>query len=172
MANYGGALVGVLPQYRQAALDLVPDLHDRDRRAETVGGDSDGNTLGIQFTSDEGVILAIAMLPIAAMDESDHRCVIIRCTEEIKTVALARAVRLVKHGVGGQAVSHRQRLPPLDVLYVSLEMLLDFVGLDCIECHGGHTRISTGKLSYMLPKPKEPCCNDVTCSRLLLERTR
>src|SRR6516225_4725942 len=114
MTDNGRALADAVPQHGQAALNFVADLHDRYRWTQSVGRNGDGDAVGIQLACDEGVVLAITTLPIAAMDVNDERRFLVRRREEVVTVALAGAIRLVEQGSACQAVGHRQHFATLD----------------------------------------------------------
>src|SRR5262245_3352817 len=140
MTDNSWTLLDAVPQYGQAALNFVADLHDRYCWTQRVGRDGDSNAVGIQLACDEGVVLAIATLPIAAMDVSDERRFLVRRGEEVITVALAVAIRLVEHGFARQAVSHRQHFATLDpvevLLMVPLVVVVGVILDGGVERHG------------------------------------
>src|SRR5262244_614771 len=131
MTDNSWTVSDTVPQHGQAALNFVADLHDRYCWTQRVGRDGDGDAIGIQLACDEGVVLAIATLPIAAMDVGDERRFLVSRGEEIITVALAGAIRLVERGSACQAVGHRQHFATLDpdevLLMVPLVVVVDFI---------------------------------------------
>src|SRR5215831_9190871 len=142
MPDYSWTLSDAAPQHGQAALNFVADLHDRYCWTQRVGRDGDGDAVGIQLACDEGVVLAIATLPIAAMDVNNERRFLVSRGEEVVMVALAGAIRLVERGSACQAVGHRQHfatLNPDEVLpMMPLVVVVDLIP-DGVECHGHHT---------------------------------
>src|SRR5215468_11653 len=142
MTDDGWTLSDAVPQHGQAALNFVADLHDRYCWTQRVGRDGDGDAVGIQLACDEGVVLAIATLPIAAMDVNDQRRFLVSRGEEVITVPLARAIRLVERGSACQAVGHCQHFATLDpdevLRMVPLVVVVD-LKLDGVECHSHHT---------------------------------
>src|SRR5215467_10650277 len=144
MTHDGWTLADAAPQHGQAALYFVADLHDRYCWTQRVGRDGNRDAVGIQLAGDKGVVLAIATLPIAAMDENDEGRFLGRRGEEVITVAFSGAIRLVKHGFACQAVGHRQHFATLDPVEVLLMVpLVVVVGLILdggVERHGHYTR--------------------------------
>ena len=74
---------------------LVADLHHGDGGTQRVGGDGNRDAVGVELARHEGIVLAVAALPVAAVDVDDERRILVRGAEQVVALALALAVGLV-----------------------------------------------------------------------------
>ena len=84
----------------------------------------------------ERIVLAIAALPIAAVDVDGERRLRVAGAEEIVAMALLRPIGLVEVGLGGLAVGRRCRRPArIDLRVLRHALAIVVLGL---EIEGGH----------------------------------
>src|SRR5262245_50371576 len=92
MADEEGVNARPLPQGSEKLAQLAHDIHDADGWAQGVGRQGDGEAGRVELAGEEGILRAVAALPIAAMDVDHERARIGSAGEEIVALPLARTI--------------------------------------------------------------------------------